>query len=272
MQLISGGVMLKNVLLALMVALSAQLAWAAAKVESVVGNVQAIPLKGSAGPLAPNAVVDTGTTVTTGDGAQVVLRFDDGHVIALSEKSEFTIQSYRFEAAKPESGSIVFSILKGALRSVTGLIGKTKPDNFALRAPQATIGIRGTDFMVSLVNPLYAFVNQSSAPIFVQNGAGFLQIAPGSYASVVSATTAPTLVAAAAVPASVMATFSQLGAMPLGAGVSAVGGGASAGATGGTIGALGPAGIVGIAAGVAAVVSVTTSKDDNTTTTTVTHH
>jgi hypothetical protein len=270
MQLISGGVMLKNVLLALMVALSAQLAWAAAKVESVVGNVQAIPLKGSAGPLAPNAVVDTGTTVTTGDGAQVVLRFDDGHVIALSEKSEFTIQSYRFEAAKPESGSIVFSILKGALRSVTGLIGKTKPDNFALRAPQATIGIRGTDFMVSLVNPLYAFVNQSSAPIFVQNGAGFLQVPPGSYVTVASATTPATLITAAQLPAAVAATFSNLGALPLGTVVGA--GGTATGATAAASGAIPAAGIVGIAAGVAAVVSVTTSKDDKSTTTTVTHH
>jgi len=262
--------MFKSLLLSLLIALSAQLAWAAAKVESVVGKVQAIPLTGSAGALAPNQVVDVGTTVTTGDGSQVVLRFDDGHVIALAEKSEFTIQGYRFDAAKPESGNIAFSILKGALRSVTGLIGRTKPDNFALRAPQATIGIRGTDFMVSLVNPLYAFVNQSSAPIYVQNGGGFLQVPPGSYVTVASATTPATLITAAQLPAAVAATFSNLGALSLGTVVGA--GGAATGATATSAGTIGAAGIVGIAAGVAAVVSVTTSKDDKTTTTTVTHH
>ena len=264
--------MFKNFLLSLLIALSAQLAWAAGKVESVIGSAQAIPLQGTAGPVVVNQIVDTGTTITTGDGAQVVLRFDDGHVIALAEKSEFTIQSYRYDKAKPESGNIVFSILKGALRSVTGLIGRSKPDNFALRAPQATIGIRGTDFMVSLVNPLYAFVNQSSAPIYVQNGGGFLQVPPGSYVTVASATTPATLITAAQLPAAVATTFSNLGALPLGTVVGAGGTATGATATSAGVGGLSTAAIVGIAAGVAAVVSVTTSKDDGATTTTVTHH
>lgn len=260
--------MLRKILVSLLVASAAQLAFAAAKIDSVVGNVQAIPLKGSAGSVAANQIIDPGTTITTGDGAQVVLRFDDGHVIALAEKSEFTIQAYRFDAAKPESGNIVFSILKGALRSVTGLIGKSKPDNFALRAPQATIGIRGTDFSVSLVNPLYAFVNQSSAPIYLQNAGGFIQVPPGGYVSVVSATTPATIITAAQLPPAVAQTFQQLGALNFG-----TVGSAGAGATTGQVAGLGPAGIVGIAAGVAAVISVVSDTDDTAAThTVVTHH
>ena len=50
------------------------------------------------------------------------------------------------------------TIMKGAMRSVSGLIGARSRNSFALRVPQATIGIRGTDFMVALVNPAYMSV------------------------------------------------------------------------------------------------------------------
>jgi hypothetical protein len=104
----------------------------------------------------------------------------------------------------------------------------------------------------------------------VQNGGGFLQVPPGSYVTVASATTPATLITAAQLPAAVATTFSNLGALPLGTVVGA--GGAATGATATSAGTIGAAGIVGIAAGVAAVVSVTSSKDDGATTTTVTHH
>lgn len=44
----------------------------------------------------------------------------------------------------------MFSLLKGGLRTITGAIGKRKPDAYQLRTTVATIGIRGTNYGVLL--------------------------------------------------------------------------------------------------------------------------
>src|SRR5690606_19192386 len=48
--------------------------------------------------------------------------------------------------AAEEEGNALFRLLKGGFRAVTGLIGKENRDNYRVRTPVATIGIRGTDF------------------------------------------------------------------------------------------------------------------------------
>ncbi|HWY23269.1 MAG TPA: hypothetical protein VNX47_00020, partial [Nevskia sp.] len=41
-----------------------------------------------------------------------------------------------------------FSLLKGGFRSISGLIGKLNHDEYRVSTPVATIGIRGTDYLV----------------------------------------------------------------------------------------------------------------------------
>jgi hypothetical protein len=122
--------------------------FAAANVESVRGDVRA----GNA-QLVLKDRVTSGATVTTGAGAQVVLRFDDGQLVVLNENTLFRITEFRYREAEPRGDKAVFDLLRGALRVVTGLVSARNRENFQLRIPQATIGIRGTDFMVALVNP-----------------------------------------------------------------------------------------------------------------------
>jgi hypothetical protein len=45
---------------------------------------------------------------------------------------------------------MLVSILKGTLRMVSGLLVKANPEQVRLKTPTATIGVRGTDFIVDV--------------------------------------------------------------------------------------------------------------------------
>jgi hypothetical protein len=67
--------------------------------------------------------------------------------MVLRPDSQLKIESYKFVEAKPAEDSVVFSMLKGGLRTVTGLIGKRgNKDAYELKTFTSTMGIRGTQF------------------------------------------------------------------------------------------------------------------------------
>jgi len=213
--------------------------------------------------VARNQRVVPGTTVLTGPGAQTIIRFDDGHAVVLNENSEFRVNQYSFDKDKPQSDNIAMQLFRGAMRSVSGLIATRNRQSIALIAPQATIGIRGTDFMIALVNPAYLSVLQGT--IGVTNAAGSVAFSAGATATVASATALAVAIPASALPPSVASTFSNLSSVAIGAaGAGAATGAAAGGITAGMV-AVGVA-VVGVAAAAAS------SDDDQQTTTTVTAH
>jgi hypothetical protein len=232
--------------------------FAAANVQSVRGDVRA----GNAS-LAVKDRVTTGVTITTGAGAQVVLKFDDGQQVVLNENTVFKITDFRYREAEPGGDRAIFDLLRGALRVVTGLVGARNRENFQLRVPQATIGIRGTDFMVAIVNPAYTSVLNGA--IAVSNSGGTTVFGAGSFGSVASANSLAVSIPSSALPASVSSAFSSMGAA---AGV--VPGGMAAGAPPSTVAGAGTS-----AAGAAAAVGLGIAvgigiMNDNAETTT--HH
>jgi hypothetical protein len=230
--------------------------------QSVRGEVTAAV--GAAAPVsvAANQQVVPGTTVTTGPGAQTVIRFDDGHTVVLSENTEFRVTQYSFDKDKPQSDNIALQILKGAMRSVSGLIVSRSPSAFTLVAPQATIGIRGTDFMVALVNPAYLSVLQGM--ISASNPAGSASFSAGTTAMVASPTSLAVAIPASALPPSVASAFNNLSSVAIGTGAEAATGAASGGITAGMVAA-------GVAVvGVAAAASSSNGSGNASTTTTST--
>lgn len=227
---------------------SAPLGFANGVFQSVTGDVKAAAGAAAPASVATNQRVVPGTTVTTGPGAQTIIRFDDGHTVVLNENTEFRVNEYRFDRDKPQGDNIAIQLLKGAMRSVSGLIGSRSSSAFALLAPQATIGVRGTDFMIALINPAYLSVLQGT--IGVSNAAGSAVFSAGTTATVASSTTLALAIPASALPASVATTFSNLGSVAIGAGAGA---GAGAGGVGGAgAGAASGAAVGGITAGMIA--------------------
>jgi len=223
---------------------------AAALIDSLSGTVRAGASAATATAASRNQRVLPGTVVTTGPKSQAVLRFDDGQAIALAENTEFRVTAYSFAREAPAKDSFVFELLRGALRSVTGLVSQRNPQGYALRIPQATIGIRGTDFMVAVVNP--AFLSVLNGAIAATNSAGSATFGAGATGTIASSTALATAIPASALPASVAASFSQLGSLVIAAGAGAATEAAAGGITPGVV-----------AAGVAALAGIVAAASDD---------
>lgn len=158
-----------------------------------------------------NDSVVTGTVIRTGDKSTAVLKFEDGQVVSMQANSTFHVREYRFEPRKIEESSVLFSMFKGGMRFITGEIGQRNKGAFRLATPHATIGIRGTDFLVAMANnATYSQVITGS--ITATNAAGVAVITAGQTALTSSATALTTTVPAASVPAG---AFSQVAALPV---------------------------------------------------------
>ncbi|MGJ3701792.1 FecR family protein [Variovorax sp. AFSI2.2] len=116
-------------------------------VKSVRGNVQLLSAAGtSRTAIAGDALAAVDRIVTGPDSsASVVLRDDTTLVVGPS--SRLDLKEFHFNSTTHEGGVLV-SLLRGSMRMITGLIGKTNPDAIRVETQTATIGIRGTDFIV----------------------------------------------------------------------------------------------------------------------------
>lgn len=131
-----------------------QISWAAgeaAVVASLTGTVSAQGTDGSMRVLAANSPLWPGDLIQTEKDSGVNIRFTDGGRVALRPNSRFLIEAYRHETLKPEDDSAVFQLVKGGMRTVTGLVGKRgKQDSYQNKTVTAVIGIRGTDYVLLL--------------------------------------------------------------------------------------------------------------------------
>lgn len=165
-------------LAALLFAVSAEAAASAGSVTLLTGRGTASSADGTIRALAKGADVFAGEVINTGPNSYANLRFRDGSFILLRPNSRFQIEQYEYRgetatastkptpAAQPKPaaattsaatesgdqdvGRAFFRLLKGGFRAVTGLVGKVDRNAYRVATPVATIGIRGTDYVVVL--------------------------------------------------------------------------------------------------------------------------
>ena len=181
------------------------------RVYVVNGEVFVAQGRSAAHRVSENEPVVSDTMVSTGANSAALLKFDDGQVVTLQSNSAFQVREYRYDAKKIENSNIVFSMLKGGMRFATGLIGKLRKQAFRLATPNATIGIRGTDFMVAMADKsMYSQV--LAGKITMTNAAGMKVVSAGQSALVASSTALATLVSPLAVPEG---SFNELQSIPV---------------------------------------------------------
>lgn len=112
-------------------------------IELVEGKVSIFDDKGQSRIAHVNDKLMEGETIVTGRDGELHVKTEDHGFMAYRPNSKVVVLSYRAEGDKDDG--MVLSIVYGALRSVTGWIGKHNPNNYAIRTPIATVGIRGTD-------------------------------------------------------------------------------------------------------------------------------
>lgn len=143
----------QGLLLALLWLMSA-LALAAPVAGTVVqlsGPLMARKADGTVKILSMKSEVENGDTLVTEKNTYAMLRFIDNSEITLRPGSTLTIENFSFDSGKQDADRAQFNLVKGGLRSVSGLLGKRSKEKFEMKTPAATIGIRGTLFVAEIV-------------------------------------------------------------------------------------------------------------------------
>jgi hypothetical protein len=148
----------------------------AAQVDFAVGNVTAVGANGKSRALGKGAQIEQGDTVNT-NGGRAQLRFSDGAYVSLQPESQFRIDQYRYDGKQDGNEKGFFSLLKGGLRTITGLVGRTNKANYQISTSVATIGIRGTEYTIQYGQSITGSVGEGE--INVCNGAGCLSVTNG---------------------------------------------------------------------------------------------
>ena len=201
-------------------------AWAA-QVAGVVarlsGPLMVKKADGSVKVLALRSEIESGDTLVSEKNTFAQIKFIDNSEITLRPGTTFKVENFAYDAGKPDGDNASFSLVKGGLRSITGLMGKRNKEKFSLKTPNATIGIRGTTFVAQYVpvGPLAslpigsaATQGKTSAPgttpglppglhvqvsdgmIVVTNQGGALNFAAGQFGFVPNMTQPPVIVPA----------------------------------------------------------------------------
>lgn len=202
---------LRNASLILMVCLCLPaLAWAegVATVTHLGGVLFAKRADGTKKLLSVKSEILVGDTLRTEANTFARIKFTDGSEVVLRPETEFQVNAYSYNHAEKQQDNFAVSLLKGGLRSVTGMLGKRSPDQVKVNTSAATIGIRGTHFGALLCNNDCSHVptisgkppgnglhtDTAQGSTFVRNAAGTVEVPAGAFSYTPGANAAPKLV------------------------------------------------------------------------------
>lgn len=159
-------------------AFAGQASAAAGRVDFALGGATVAGSDGRERPVARGAELNSGDVVRTNNG-RVQVRMSDGAFISLQPNTEFGIKDYKFEGKTDGSESALYSLVKGAMRTVTGLIGRVNRNRYQVATPTATVGIRGTGGLIQVLNDGSTLVQGTSGIWFLANPAGSIDVPAG---------------------------------------------------------------------------------------------
>jgi hypothetical protein len=98
--------------------------------------------------LAPKSAVEPGDTLITQKNGYAQIRFGDGSLLILQPDTILRIDGFSYDAARPEADRIAFTLVRGGVRSNTGLLGKRSKERVMLNTPVANIDMQGASVIV----------------------------------------------------------------------------------------------------------------------------
>ena len=138
-------VLTRSVFMILTIVSSSAFAAGAGTVTHLSGSLSAQAPGGSARILSQRSEVNPGDVLTTERDSYAQINFTDGSSVTLRPNSSVRIEGYSFAKDKPQEDNMLLRLVKGGLRTVTGLVGRRgNPDAYKIGTNQATIGIRGS--------------------------------------------------------------------------------------------------------------------------------
>lgn len=119
----------------------------AALVKSVNGDVNVIRQHHDTFKATPGTTLRVSDRLTTASGASAAVVFVDGTLLTLGSGADILVRDYVFA---PKDGQFAFSLYlaKGSAIYESGKIGKLSPQSVKVETPTATVGVRGTRFLI----------------------------------------------------------------------------------------------------------------------------
>lgn len=184
-------------------------AFPAAVFESLTGEVRVLaPDAKKPAAVKQGQRVGSGSTIITGADGLAILKFDDELKLALAPNSELAIVDYHYLPTAAAADRAELRLHRGALRVVTGLIARRNHDMFVVHTPHVNLGVRGTDFSVTIIGQSYWSVNDGAVAASTSAGKGVF--GKGSYGRSASLDRLAAGVSSAGLPVAVLALFNEL--------------------------------------------------------------
>lgn len=162
-------------------------AWAAgepvAEVSLAIGVSRLIDGDGRASAIVRGMSVHVGERIETEQGGHVHLRFVDGAFVSVRPGSRLAIETYRYDAARPQESAIRFTLEQGVARAISGKGAEAAREHFRLNTPIAAIGVRGTDFVVLADSERVRVAINSGVIVLTPLGEGCLAMTLGPCAT-----------------------------------------------------------------------------------------
>jgi hypothetical protein len=179
---------MKNLLAFLALLLIGQAVFAAelfGTVDALTGTAVVSDQSGQNTSVTVGQKIYAGQTINSGPEGEVHIVTEDGGFIAVRPNTVFRIDEYRADGSTDDR--IFMSLLSGAIRSITGWIGKHNTSAYRLTTPNVTLGIRGTDHEVTVIDKgngdepgTYDTVNEGST--VMKTPQGQTEVSPGKFA------------------------------------------------------------------------------------------
>jgi hypothetical protein len=128
--------------------------WSLAGAAADIGQVKiakgqvTIERQGKPMPATVGARLQVADVVRTGADGSVGITMDDDSLLSAGPNSALSLDNYAFDSTTNQ-GRLDTALNKGTLSVISGRIAKQTPDAMTVRTPNAILGVRGTEFVVS---------------------------------------------------------------------------------------------------------------------------
>ncbi len=172
----------------------------AGKFLVVIGDVRIVDEDGKERRAKRGTQLNQGDTIKTANRSLAQVQMADRGRISVRADTEMRLSSFQYKGPSDSKGSMTLRLLRGAMRSITGLIGRFNRKGYKLKTPHATIGIRGTDHETTvLLKPRDGFQPGTfdqvySGQTIMRTEAGLINVLPKQAAFVGAKVRKPRLV------------------------------------------------------------------------------
>lgn len=101
-------------------------------------------------PAAKGSGIVKNDTVSTTSQGRFKITFVDATTVNITENSRLVIDDFVYDGGGKSKGKLGLKVALGTVRYASGKLAKGNPGGVNIRTPTATIGVRGTDFVMTV--------------------------------------------------------------------------------------------------------------------------